>query len=304
MGLDMIGLNLCRILAARPQGLGAVLTIGRQETHVDDHDLKAAGLPFAEVPPYCEAVLERGLGATSVTSLDASAYEGATLVVDLNRPLPDDTPRDFDTVLDLGTTEHVFDVRQAFENLSALCRTGGAVAHAVPANQQNGHGFFQFSPELFHTYYSPRRGYQGTRVFVVPARQPDSWYEVPRPPPGGRVNITSRANLYVVSVTTPARSVHPDDVQQSDYQAAWSDGVHDPLGVEAARARRPPMLQDLRHRLGRSHAVRRAYFAGQSWSLQAKATITPVVSDVALRRWRAADLAVQFAASHDEPRAT
>ena len=39
-----------------------------------------------------------------------------------------------------------------------LTKIGGMIIHALPANNFCGHGFWQFSPELFYELYSPENG--------------------------------------------------------------------------------------------------------------------------------------------------
>jgi hypothetical protein len=58
----------------------------------------------------------RLLGAQSVESIDASEYEGATHVHDMNLPVPRELLGRFSVVHDGGTLEHVFNVPQALKN--------------------------------------------------------------------------------------------------------------------------------------------------------------------------------------------
>lgn len=74
----------------------------------------------------------------------------ASLSLDLNRPVPADLVGHFGTILNGGTLEHVFDVRQAMENLHVLTRTGGTLIHMAPLTWYE-HGFFNFNPLLFHS---------------------------------------------------------------------------------------------------------------------------------------------------------
>jgi SAM-dependent methyltransferase len=93
------------------------------------------------------------LGLGEVESLDASAFEGADLVWDLNKPIPEDWHGQFGLVVDGGTLEHVFDVAQALDNVVALLAPGGRFVSFTPFNGYPGHGFYQFSPELVWTYW-------------------------------------------------------------------------------------------------------------------------------------------------------
>jgi len=94
------------------------------------------------------------LGCDEVLALDRSSFEGAELVWDLNLRAPSDLENRFDVIIDGGTLEHVFDVRQALANLVLMTRIGGRVIHMSPASNYANHGFYQFSPTLFFDYYA------------------------------------------------------------------------------------------------------------------------------------------------------
>ena len=78
--------------------------------------------------------------------MDASDYEGCSIVHDLNNPLPEHLVGRYSLVLDSGTLEHVFDFPTALRNSLAAVRTGGHFVTIAPGNNQFGHGFYQFGP--------------------------------------------------------------------------------------------------------------------------------------------------------------
>jgi len=150
------------VLALKSKGwLGdEILCLGRPELFIDSPGLqrlsggfglgwssercdKLAAEPFGE--PFLEAC-----GFRTVRSLDFSDYEGADIVHDLNLPLPAKLEALSSFVYDGGTIEHVFDVAQALQNVMKLTKLGGTILLSSPANGQCGHGFYQFSPELFY----------------------------------------------------------------------------------------------------------------------------------------------------------
>jgi len=103
-------------------------------------------------------------------------------------------------------------------------QAGGQILHVLPANNFCGHGFWQFSPELFFSLYSAENGYAETTVLLAELPSSRSWYEVQMPHDGLRVNVRSTAALYVLVRTK--RTSDPfshAQVQQSDYVRAWSD---------------------------------------------------------------------------------
>ncbi|MDJ0768721.1 MAG: class I SAM-dependent methyltransferase, partial [Ilumatobacter sp.] len=170
-----------------------------------------------------------------------SPFEGATVVHDLNQPLTAPV-EPFDTVIDAGTTEHVFDIPRALKTVTELCRPGGRILHFVPANQNCGHGFWQFSPELFFSLYSERNGYADTEVFATHFPRSQRWWRVSPPEPGKRVNLNSVRDLYLVCRTTPGESVSSDPVvQQSDYIHMWNRDEQPTQNGVVDRLKRSPL---------------------------------------------------------------
>jgi SAM-dependent methyltransferase len=205
-------------------GLGEVITLARQNINVTRPKIDAAlgsGLTSADAV-YVDDLLIEAFGATSVSSVDFSTYEGATYVADMNVPF--DIGRRFDTVIDFGTTEHVFDVATVLRNMIQLCAIGGRIIHASPSNSECGHGFFQFSPELYLSLYSEQNGFCDTEVFVAQVMNETDWYRVRPAAPGDRIMINSLAATYLLVSTTKVRDVPLLSVQQSDYVHAWAVG--------------------------------------------------------------------------------
>lgn len=67
--------------------------------------------------------------------------------LDMNRPLPAELREKFNTVIDIGSTEHVFDTRQCLENLINLVAKGGHLMLHLPCKGYYNHGLHTFSPE-------------------------------------------------------------------------------------------------------------------------------------------------------------
>ena len=110
-------------------------------------------------------------------ALDYSDYEGAELVHDLNEPIPPEWAGRYRTILDGGTLEHVFDVRQALRNTGDLLAVDGRVIHFSPLNNYVNHGFWQFSPTLFFDFYQANN-YASTEA-VIAAHHRDDPYNFP-----------------------------------------------------------------------------------------------------------------------------
>ncbi len=225
MGLEYHGLSFLKYVS-RQAPFGETLTIGRQEVHVSRPEMKAimGDRVVTALATYCEPLLVEQFGATLVESVDNSAYEDATHVHNFNKPIPDDMKDRYDTVIDSGTLEHVFDIAQAFANCSALVRPGGQIIHVLPANNFCGHGFWQMSPELFFSLYSEKNGYRDTEVILAKLLNKRDWYKVHAPSNGGRVNVLSSEELYLLVRSVKAGAhTSQEDVQQSDYVVEWEE---------------------------------------------------------------------------------
>jgi SAM-dependent methyltransferase len=212
MGIDTHALNFLTFVS-RKQFLGSVATIGRQHLMVSRFS--------AVFGSFCEDFLCKKLGATRVESYDFSGFEGATHLVDMNLPLV--SPKQYDTVIDCGCTEHIFNVAQALKNISGLCAPTGQIVHVLPANNFCGHGFWQFSPQLFFSLYSKENGYGGTEVFLADLRKPREWFQVKPPTDGQRVDVISSSPLYVMCRTQKTVDACHYSVQQADYMHAWAN---------------------------------------------------------------------------------
>jgi hypothetical protein len=213
---------------ARQRPLGRVLTIGRQGV---DFDPALAGTPPTDPTEasYCEWAFA-ALGADAVESVDVSDYEHATYVADLGKPAL--LPARFDTVIDAGSLEHVFDVVTAFRNVIGFAAENGRIVHVLPVNNLSGHGFWQFSSDLLYALYSPHNGFAETRVYYASSLNPDEWRLVPEPKPGTRTELVSIEPVILLSVTSKLRDVAELAVMQPFYAKAWDE--HDAAQVASA----------------------------------------------------------------------
>jgi len=218
MGIDLHALNLID-LTARRAPLGAVLTIGRQSMSVPfDIVRKRLGAPLQE-SDYCEELL-LALDASSVESIDYSAYEGATHVADMGREL--DLPCQYDTLIDAGSLEHVFNVGCAFRNMIALCREGGRILHLLPVNNLSGHGFWQFSSDLIYSIYSEENGFSETEVYYASSLDTERWYKVPEAKSGVRVEVVSIEPIILLCTTRKVVEINDLSVVQPFYTRQWT----------------------------------------------------------------------------------
>ena len=85
-------------------------------------------------------------GLTKVTTLDYFDKR-ADIIFDMNNPLDPSYRESFATVIDIGSTEHVFDTRTCMSNLLMSCKVGGHFFMHTPCNGYFKHGFHTFNPE-------------------------------------------------------------------------------------------------------------------------------------------------------------
>jgi SAM-dependent methyltransferase len=145
----------------RVSGRGAVLSLARQRITSDPAEvidyLAASGFDV-DFPDMRTAgtlttrEMFRSLGFDAYDDVDFTPEEACTIVHDMNQPLPEAYHDRYDLVFEMGTLEHIFDVKTSFQNIIAALKTGGSVIHLAPLNFIN-HGFYNFSPTLFHDVY-------------------------------------------------------------------------------------------------------------------------------------------------------
>jgi SAM-dependent methyltransferase len=249
------------LLQARAQGcdFGRVLTIGRQNLQLTPRDLDRLAREFkfnaadligtkpGSALTYIEPVFENLLKAASVESLDVSTYEGATHVHDMNAPLPERFHSQYDTILEAGSLEHIFNLPTALKNLMQAVKVGGSIFIQTPANNYFGHGFYQFSPELFYRVFSAESGFELRRMHLFEHFYPCFFFatkpvEVTDPAAiRKRVQlVNNRPTLLLIEARKIAeKPIFAATPQQSDYVPLW----HASQSVMPTGAQRPVVLQ-------------------------------------------------------------
>lgn len=239
MGIDT---EAARFLLAR-QREGATFsecaTLGRQHFFVGNKEiagiLREFGLSSYEFPklssptypPFSEPFWEM-LGVKKLTTIDVSRYEGATHIHDMNLPIPIEWKEAYDVVCDVGTLEHIFNFPVAIRNCMEMVKCGGHLFLHTSANNDFGHGFYQFSPELFFRVLSPENGFKVEHCVAIEHGLFSRWYAVTDPErvrARGNIINSSRVTMLVWARRTEIRPIFQMTPQQSDYAATWSDEV-------------------------------------------------------------------------------
>jgi hypothetical protein len=230
MGLDNDGTKF--LFAARAAGVcfRSTATLGRQNFFPKLPQLQkllnsrqrgiSAAQFLAESRGYAEKLFHF-LGAEEVVAIDHSDYEGAAIVADLNAPIGPALKDRFTAVFDGGCLEHVFNFPQAIKNCMEMLTVGGHFIGIAPANNFCGHGFYQFSPELYFRIFSSSNGFAMRGVLT---KEKGTWLGVTDPELfGGRVEMQNNrpTYLFVLAEKIESRAVFSQPPQQSDYVRQW-----------------------------------------------------------------------------------
>ncbi len=228
MGFEKNGAALFLKMWSEKIEFGRVLTIGRQNIHLDWDDYaklaRRLNRPFhGEVPEYMDEVL-LSMGARTVDALDFSAYENAKLIHNLNHPIPIEWHETYDTVFDGGSLEHVFNFPVAIANCMNLVAKGGRFVMVNMANNWCGHGFYQFSPELFFRILSSLNGFSVLEMYL--STLDGRSFRVKDPEEvKGRVQLCNREPIFLLLHARRDNIVplFQQSPQQSDYVQLWNN---------------------------------------------------------------------------------
>jgi SAM-dependent methyltransferase len=235
MGVDIHAFDY--LLKFRRSDAGAALTLGRQGFHIarGSRQWEIAEQLISAVDPnarladiqgderYSENFL-KFLGCRSVLSIDYSQFEGADIIYDLNKPVPRGLHQRFDIIFDGGTMEHVFNVPMVLDSVKKMLRPGGIFITINAANHQLGHGFYQFSPELFWRVFGedPNFTIEDMRLVQVNGSLNAT---ILSDPGSTRQEIGPTATpTYIMCAARKGDSTAPSETlfYQGDYAARWS----------------------------------------------------------------------------------
>ncbi|MEP7263433.1 MAG: hypothetical protein ABI772_02990 [Bacteroidota bacterium] len=182
-------------------------------------------IPFPDA--YSEPLFEF-LGSKLSDSIDVSDYEKATLIHDMNQPVPSLWENKYSVVIDSGTLEHIFNFPQAIMNCMKMIRAGGHFIGITPVNNLMGHGFYQFSPELYFRVFNEENGFRIKKLMIASAHEDGSysdWYEVADPKMvKSRVILVNQLPTYLMifAEKISSETIFKTFPQQSDYTEKWN----------------------------------------------------------------------------------
>src|SRR5207253_612765 len=137
----------------------------------------------------------------------------------------------YDTVLEAGSLEHIFNFPTALKNVMQAVKIGGSLFIQTPADNYFGHGFYQFSPELFYRALSAENGFEVRRMHLLEHFYPCHFfatqtYEVTDPAKLRRrvTLVNNRPALLLIEARRVAeKPLFATTPQQSDYFALWQN---------------------------------------------------------------------------------
>jgi hypothetical protein len=231
-------------------------TIGRQSLAIPKKDVKAIarklgvrGLDWSRFATngFADDFFRSMLGSESLQSIDYSDYEGVDIVHDLNAPVPETLHGSFDALIDGGSLEHIFDVKQALANYMNMVKVGGCVFVVTTANNMCGHGFYQFSPEFFYRVFGHANGFivndailiEYPLLSVETSRHQRCFRVVDPAKIGQRVDLITSKPVLIFVHATRISNEEPfrETPLQSDYREKWQPA--NPAQVEVDETAEP-----------------------------------------------------------------
>jgi hypothetical protein len=245
MGVGYHGLQFALLAKRRGANFARTITLGRQHHYLDNATLRSMfqrfQLPLSaaeEQKVLAEAYSEelfKKLGATVADSVDASDYERASITHDFNKPVDASLVGKYTCFVDFGSLEHVFNIATALKNSTDLLEVGGHFLSVTTANNFMGHGFYQFSPELFFNYLM-HNGFTDVEIFLMPYRAFPFFFRVADPREiRGRVELVNAEPVLMGVIARKKKQVSVQEFPiQSDYYDAFWRGRDVNRAVEAA----------------------------------------------------------------------
>jgi len=236
MGFDSNGVKLLIKAKKLNVNFEKVITIGRQGLHLEHNEMQKllykSGYKninskiLFEDNNYAEAFLKI-LGANIIDSLDASQYEGASVIHDMNIPIKSELKSKYTLVIDGGSLEHIFNFPIAIKNCMELIQKNGFYIGITPTNNFFGHGFYQFSPELYYRIFNEENGFKVIKMYLYIERKETPIYEVLDPNDvKKRITMINSYPTYLFVIAQKNENKNPFELtpQQSDYeQIRWKE---------------------------------------------------------------------------------
>jgi SAM-dependent methyltransferase len=136
------------------------------EVEYDDYTNEAKRM-IAEtgIKPVSDRTFFKTLGIKTVKTMDISDYEGADIILNLNRPIPDELENTIDLIVGGSTLDNVFDPAQYIKNMARLLKPGGRL---IEINIASDHGRpYVILPAAWYFDYFVVNGFDDCKVYVL-----------------------------------------------------------------------------------------------------------------------------------------
>ena len=260
MGLDYHGVRLMAFIKTSNPRINSIGMLGRQSLVASATEIGNVFQEF-KIPyeisdlqkivnnsgGYCELLLNH-LGFGKIDSFDFSTFENPTHVHDFNKTIPPDFERRYDLVVDGGSLEHIFNFPIALRNSMRMVAPNGVFAAITPCNNHCGHGFYQFSPELYFSLMRNINGYKLIDIFCHEISDDKNWYRAVDPlVVNNRVHvITRKPTMMLVIARRVEQGELPElQIQQSDYEKLWAGQSLDGFFIKNQQRKLKTRLREL-----------------------------------------------------------
>jgi hypothetical protein len=119
-------------------------------------DRQTVGAVASQQPYITDKTFFGLLGVSNVIAIDHSDYEGADLIIDLNRPLPLQYERSVDFLYGGSVVDNVFSPATYLRNVARLLRPGGKVFEQTLLSQHH-HPYVLLTPAWFQDFFTVNR---------------------------------------------------------------------------------------------------------------------------------------------------
>ena len=246
MGIDKDGLVFLEACRHFIKSADSIMTIGRLKVYAPKQIIREhspnlkVGISSVE---YLDELLRLDFDCR-VDSLDLSDYQGATILHDLNSPVPPELKHRFDLIVESGTLEHIMDFKQAAESLGAMTKVGGYLAIITPTNGYVGHGFFQINPDFFYSFFSPGNGFEVVACLMKFSGS-RTWLHHPNPVEdiGFRAEFRSRRYIRTFLLIKKVDASQFQVTNSFDYEKIWQAGEEGISWKGKLYNRTPPLIQ-------------------------------------------------------------
>ena len=242
MGINYYRAKLMLEAEMKGASFARTLTLGHQKNNMLSSEMKKLSKKFKKnnstaisshrYRTYADDFFYDFLGVEKLDIIDFSDYEGAEIIHDLNKPINENMHEKYDAIIDGGSLEHIFNFPMAISNCMNMLKPGGSMFIFSMTNNHCGHGFYQFSPELFFRIFEEKNGFTIKKVILSEHRYPGAelsnksqCYEIMDPKNyGKRLNIVNSKPLgiLVYAKKNITKNIFENFPLQSDYIKSWS----------------------------------------------------------------------------------